>query len=1190
MRFLELLTLATALLHHQKRISCRALGRIFELDDERLEELRFELVDARQLAHQEGEVLIWAEEPGFTASEPLVVSAEKHVLRQAVESQQPSIRSSESAPSESNPLSSKTALPESGAPSLDTAPSEPNALSSETPSPEGERRQLTVMFCDLVGSTELSTRLDPEDLREIIRGFQETCAKVIAQFDGYIAQYLGDGILVYFGYPRAHENEAERAVMSGLGITEALRDFEPKHERDIKLSVRIGIATGLVVVGEIIGEGSAEDMTVVGETPNIAARLQALAKPNAIVISSATHKLIEAQFKCEDLGALQLKGVAEPIHAWQVIGLAEAEHEAEDRYGLPLIGRDEEIGLLSRRLTQSKERLGQVVLISGEAGIGKSALAETIRAQAREEGFAETAFYCSPYYTNTPLHPVIEKIKQRASWQTGDSLYTKLAKLEQMLANYSWAAEEVVPLFAALVSLPLPEGRYPALNLTPQEQKQRTLDTLVAWTLEEAEQGPIFELWDDLHWADPTTLELIGLLINQAATASLLMVMTFRPEFIPPWSTRSHMTPTTLGRLEGSDVEVMVRRLMGGKAPPAEVVQHIVKKTDGIPLYVEELTKVILESGLLREESDRYDLTGPLSTVKIPATLQESLMARLDRLPKLRDVAQLGAVLGREFEYEMLKALAPMDEARLQDGLSQLVEAELLYQRGRPPRATYIFKHALIQDAAYESLLRRTRQQCHRQVADILESRFPEIVETQPELLAHHHTEANSPQTAVEYWLKAGQQAIGRFADREAVGHLEKGLSVLQTLPDTPERAQLELCLQTSLGPALMATKGYAAPSVGEAYRRARDLCQRLKDITQLFPVLWGLWMYHLFRAEHEAANELTKQILGVAQTTGDADLALEAHFAVGLSAFYCGELLTAREHLEQAVSAYDPERHKGLASTYGGLDPGVCSLVYLAWTLWLLGYPDQALKRADEAQPLAKQVANLYTQARSLYWDSLVRQFTGQWDVLRERIELAVNMAAEHGFALVLGVGPIMRGWALVTEGEAEEGITHIRQGLERYRATGAEVQMPHLLIPLIEAYRKLEQPEEAIDTLAEAQALVEKTGEHYYEAELQRLKAELLLIQVPDDAAEAETYFHNALEIARGQQAKSLELRTAMSLARLWQGQGKQDAAHQLLNDVFAWFTEGFDTADLRDARALLDELDSTKGLNASEAQAAE
>lgn len=1051
------------------------------------------------------------------------------------------------------------------------------------------------MFVDLVGSTELSTRFDPEDLGELIRGYQKTCANVIAQFDGFICQYLGDGIVAYFGYPKAHENDAERAVLTGLAIIEAMADFEPTIEvaKDLKLDVRIGIDTGLVVVGEIIGEGSAEQATVVGETPNIAARLQALAQPNTMVIGKVTYELIAAAVTCEDLGSHQLKGIPEPVHAWRVVGRAEAEHEVEETGlvgGFPLVGRDEEIGLLTRRWDQSKESIGQVVLITGEAGIGKSTLVETVGAQVKKEGFTRITFRFSPFYINTALYPLIEHIKRVSRWQAGDTTYTKMAKLEQMLATYDLSVEEVMPLFAALVSLPLPAERYPPLDLTPQEQKLRTLDALVAWTLDEAERRPTFQLWDDLHWADPTTLELLGLLMDQARTASLLIALTFRPEFVPPWPTRSHMTPITLNRLEGPHIEAIVTRLARGKVLPTEVVQHIVNKTDGIPLYVEELTKLILESGLLREEADRFDLTGPLSAVKIPATLQESLMARLDRLPKLREVAQLGAVLGREFSYEMLSALAPIDEANLQDGLSQLVEAELLYQRGRPPRAKYVFKHALIQDAAYQSLLKRTRQQYHRQVANLLETRFLETVETQPELLAHHHTEAGSNQLAVEYWLKAGQQAVHRSADREAVGHFEKGLNVLLTLPDTPERARRELILQTSLGPALMATKGYAAPTVGKAYRRARDLCQQLKDITQLFPVLWGLWMYHMVRAEHEAASELTKQILGLAQTTGDPDLALEAQFAAGLSAFYRADLLAAREHLEQAINAYDPERHRALALTFGGLDPAVCCLDYLAWTLWLLGYPDQALKRADEAQPLAKRVANLYTQARSLYWDSLLRQFTGQWDVLRERIDLAIAMATEHGFALVLGVGPIMQGWALSMEGRAEEGLRQITQGLERYQATGAGFQLPHLMTALIETYKKLEQPEEGLAAVAEAQALVEKTGERYYEAELQRLKGELLLAQSPNKPAEAETCFQNALDIARRQHAKSLELRAVMSLFRLRQRQGKDDDARQLLSDIFGWFTEGFDSADLRDARALLDELGTTNELGLSGHQAAE
>jgi class 3 adenylate cyclase/predicted ATPase len=1159
MGFLELVTLTTALLHREKRISCRALARLFELDDACLEDLKFELVSAKRCAiEDEDGILIWNEPAEITVQERPTTSeaGEVRALPRTIERPQPADPPTEIAPTES-------------------------------------RRQLTVMFCDLVGSTALSTQLDPEDLQEIIHGVQALCAKVIKSFDGHIAQFLGDGILVYFGYPKAHENDAERAVLSGLGIIDALAEFELERDREIKPSVRIGIATGLVVVGERIGEDSPKETTGIGETPNIAARLQAAAEPNTIVIGPATHTLVETAFRCEDLGELELKGVSEPMHSWRVIGVAEDQTELKESSAtekVQLFGRDEEIGLLERRWAQSKDRHGQAVLISGQAGIGKSALAEMVGGRIKKDGFSRTTFRFSPYYTNSTLYPVIENIKQMSQWEVGDSPYTHLAKLEHLLANYDWDLGEVVPLFAALLSLELPAGRYHPLNLTPQQQKQQTLDMLVRWALEEAERRPTFQLWDDLHWADPTTLELLGLLMDQAATASIFIVLTFRPVFVPPWPTRSHMTPITLSRLDEPDIEAIVSRLAGGKALPAEVVRHIVEKSDGVPLYAEELTKAILGSGLLREEANRYELTGPLSAVAIPATLQESLSARLDRLPKLREVAQLGAVIGREFDYDMLRAIAPMDDSRLEEGLRQLVEAELLYQRGLPPRAKYIFKHALIQDAAYQSLLKRTREQCHRQVADILETRFPDTVKNQPELLAHHHTEANSPQTAVEYWLKAGQLAVNRFADQEAVGHLEKGLGVLLTLPETTERARLELTLLTSLGPALMATKGYAAPAVSKAYLRARELCQELKDITHLFPVLWGLWMYHMVRAEHESAIELTKQILSVAQTTGDPELALEADFAAGLSTFYCGDLLVAREHLEKAINAYDPDQHKGLGATYGGLDPCVCCLKYLAWTLWLLGYPDQALKRADEAQPLARQVANLYTQARSLYWDSLARQFTGQWDVLRERIEVAIKLATEHGFALVLGVGTIMRGWALVNEGRAEEGIKDIRQGLERYRATGAAFQLPHLLTSLVEAHKKAGQPEDGLSVLVEALAIAEKTGEHYYEAELLRLNGELLLIKSPSDPAEAEACFQRALEIADRQHAKSLELRAVLSLARLWKHQGKTGDARKLLSDTLAWFTEGFETVDLRDAKAFLNELGESTETGINDIRAAE
>ena len=688
MTFSEILKEAIWLLVTEGQISYCRLRRELDLDDETLEDVRIELIEVKCLASdKDGQLLLWSPAP----------TSGDHARPTASPAQLAPLRASGGA-----------ASPAAG----QTEP-ETSTIGGSTAT-GGERRQLTVMFCDLVGSTALSMRLDPEDLQDIIRRFQELCAKVVAKFDGYVAKYMGDGVLIYFGYPQAHEKGAERAAHTALAILEAMPDLGAglPHEQEVELAARIGIDTGLVVVGEAIGEGSAAELTVVGETPNVAARLQALAGPNEIVIGSVTHELAGDAFEYEDLGTHRLKGIAEPVKAWRVLGLSDTEAATAGATpgGGRLVGRDEEVGLLLRRWEQSKEGHGQAVLISGEPGIGKSTLVETVSAEVKREGYTRIPHRCSPYHTNSVLYPVVEHMKRLMRWEPDDSADAKLDKLENWLRGFSQPLAEVVPLVAALISLPLPEDRYPPLGLTSQQQKQQTLDAIVALTLEVAERRPIMELWEDLHWADPSTLELLGLLIDQTPTASLLIAVTFRSEFVPPWPMRSHMTPITLNRLERPQIEAMVGLLAGRKSLPPEVIEHVVTKTDGVPLYVEELSKMMLESDMLREESDRYVLTGPLSTVAIPATLQESLMARLDRLPTLREVAQFGAVLGREFAYEMLEGLAVIEEQVLEEGLSQLVESELLYQRGRPPRSKYIFKHALVQDAAYHSLLRRTRQ------------------------------------------------------------------------------------------------------------------------------------------------------------------------------------------------------------------------------------------------------------------------------------------------------------------------------------------------------------------------------------------------------------------------------------------------------------------------------------------------
>ena len=709
MTFEEILAHVIEVLQREGRISYRALQRRFDLDDAYLDDVKVELIEAKQLARDEnGRILVWAEQAATTAPPPTAQEGPPGSL--------PAVQTPQEA-------------------SAHVAPSVP----------EAERRQLTVLFCDLADSTRLARQLDPEDLREVIRTYQATCVAVIQRFAGHVAQYLGDGLLVYFGYPQAHEDDAQRAVRTGLGMLEAMGTLPTRLLRDtsVRLAVRIGIHTGLVVVGEM-GSGGRHEHLALGDTPNLAARLQGLAAPNTVVISEATARLVHGYFTCHDLGTHALKGLETPVHVSQVLGesAAQSRLEAAEATGLtPLVGREAEVTLLRERWAQSTEGLGQVVVLSGEAGIGKSRLVRVLTEQVVEAHTPRPTLRCSPYHTNSALYPVIEHLQRLLHWHRDATPDARLATLEQALQTAGLPLAEVVPLVAALLSLPVP-AHYPPLTLSPQRQKQQTQEALVAWLLAEAAQQPVLAIWEDLHWADPSTLELLGLLLDQAPTARLLLVLTARPEFRPPWAPRSYVTPLTLTRLLRPQVEELVLRMTGGKPLPAEVLRQIVEKTDGIPLFVEELVKTILESGLVREEAERYVLTGPLPPLAIPTTLQDALMARLDRLAPVKAVAQLGAVLGREFSYALLRAVAPVEEATLQHGLAQLVEAELLYQRGMPPQATYLFKHALVQDAAYQSLLRSTRQQHHQRIAQVLEAHFPDICETQPELLAQHYTEA----------------------------------------------------------------------------------------------------------------------------------------------------------------------------------------------------------------------------------------------------------------------------------------------------------------------------------------------------------------------------------------------------------------------------------------------------------------
>ena len=924
MTFEEVLTQAIAMLQRLGRVSYRAIIRQFALDEDYFADLKDALLYICPEVVDDGRGFIW---PGATATPPVL-----HPLVQGVRS-----------------------TPDA-------------SLSPLSPPQDAERRQLTVLFCDLVDSTVLSTQLDPEELREVVRAYQEACATVIVRFDGHIAQYLGDGLLVYFGYPLAHEDDAQRAVRAGLGIVEALGALNGRMtpERGVRLAVRLGIHTGLVVVGEV-GGGTRQEQLALGETPNLAARLQGLAAPNTVVISAVTLQLLGGFFVCQPLGTPHLKGFAQPLEVYHVL----EERRARRRLSTdgstsltPLVGRAQEVGMLLERWAQVKEGLGQVVLLSGEAGIGKSRLVQVLRAQVAAEPQAwRLSCQCSPYYQHTALYPLIELLERVAlRFEREESPPQKLSKLEIFLAQYGLDLAEAVPLFAALLSLPLSLD-YGVLHIPPEQQKQQTLHALLTILLRIAAQQPVLFVMEDLHWVDPSTLEFLSLLVDHGPTVRILTFLTFRPDFRPPWTGRAHLTQVTLPRLPRRQAAEMMDRVAHGKALPPEVVAQVVAKTDGVPLFVEELTKMVLESGFLQEREEGYALLGPLPPLAIPTTLHDSLMARLDRLATVKGLAQLGATLGREFAYELLQAVAPWDEETVQHGLHQLVEAEFLYQQGLPPQATYLFKHALIQDTAYQSLLKSTRQQYHQRIAQVLVDRFPATAETQPALVAQHYTAAGCSAQALAYWQRAGQQALQRSANLDAVRHLTTALALRAPLPDTAARAQQELDLQIALGPALIATRGQAAPEVEQTYARARALCAQVGETPQLLPTLRGLCRFYRNRGAFRTARELGEQLARLAERTADPTDRLEAHVALGETLCYLGDYAAARTYLEQGIALIEPTMEQTLARRQGEA-PGLRCLFTAANALWCLGYHTQAVRRSREALALAQDIAHPYSLA----------------------------------------------------------------------------------------------------------------------------------------------------------------------------------------------------------------------------------
>ena len=1031
------------------------------------------------------------------------------------------------------------------------------------PGTAAERRPLSVMFCDLIGSTALSSRLDPEDLREVIRAYQACVVATIQQFDGFIARYVGDGVLIYFGWPEARETDAERAVRAALAVAAAVSASPLAGE---PLQVRIGIATGLVVVGEPIGSGDSRQQTAVGETPNLAARLQGLAGPGQVVIDAATRRQIGGLFECRDLGTIELKGLPAAVPSWHVLSENRAigQFEALRSGTTPLVGRDEEMELLLRRWAQAKVGNGRAVLISAEPGVGKSRLAEALAERIAAEPHTRLRYFCSPHHVDSALHPVIAQMERAAGFVHTDDPAARLAKLQALLAATAPPPEDVA-LIAELHALPSADLA-PSLDLTPQRKKEKTFEALLRQIEGLSCRQPVLMIFDDLHWIDPSSRELLDRVIERIADWPVLLLAMFRPEFHPQWTGQPQVTLLTLTRLDRRNTAMMVANVAGDAALPLEIAEEIAERADGVPLFVEELTKAVLESGV---EAPVALSAVPSPALSVPATLHASLMARLDRLGSAaKDVAQAGAAIGREFGHGLLASTTELPEPKLHEALDLLTNAGLLFVRGTPPQSTYLFKHALVQDAAYGTMLRSRRQLLHTRIATTLEDRFPEIVLAQPALLAQHSADAGLTEKAVTYRLKAGQQALGRAAMAEAVAQLRKGLDVLATVPDGPWRQQQELDLQSTLGPALSVTIGYTAADVAETFMRARSLAERLDRPEYLPRLIAGQSVFHHNRGEHRLALALGRQLEQIGEARNDAASQLLGRLFRGISHLFLGELGAARADLEQCIGFGNPP-HRTIAGL--AFEPYITTLVYFAPTLALLGYIDQARSRINEALSEARRLKRASTLAIVLIFACWIDWLTCS---PMAHVEEGLAHPIKHGFRSSLGMGLAYRGRSLIAIGQPREGLKLFTQGLAEMHAIGAVAHTPRLFTWIGEAHAMLGQPADALNCLAEAARIVEATEERIEEAELlHRVPGDLL--NAAGDRSGAERHYREAIAVAERQSARLFQLRASTSLARLWRGQGKRTEARDLLAPIYHWFTEGFDAPDLKDAKALLDDL---------------
>ncbi|HXQ85023.1 MAG TPA: AAA family ATPase [Xanthobacteraceae bacterium] len=1034
-----------------------------------------------------------------------------------------------------------------------------------------ERRQLTVMFCDLVGSTALSTQLDPEDLGEVIAAYHKCAADVVSRFGGYVAKYMGDDVLVYFGYPEAHEADAENALRAGLALVDAIARLfkEGRHQ------VRIGIATGLVVVGELVGAGEAQERNVVGETPNLAARLQSAAAPNTVVIAATTRRLAGDLFEYEAIEPTQLKGFQELVSAWRVVRertIASRFEALRAASRTPLIGREEEMELLLRRWQRIKDGEGRVVLLAGEPGIGKSRLTAALEDHLKQEAHVCLRYFCQPHQQGSALQPIMGQLAHAARFSPDDTPAEKRTKFEAMLTPEAGIAAADVGLFFELMGLA--EARASdAADMDPQRKRRRLLGALIEQLADLARRGPVLILFEDVHWADPTSVELLTLVIERLQSLPILLVVTFRPDYQPPWTGQPHVTMLALNRLGRREREKLVEHITGGKSLPPELLDQIVDRTDGIPLFVEELTKAVLESEQLHEESDRYVLERPMQQLAIPTTLQDSLMARVDRLGSAREVLQIGAAIGREFSYEVLAAVAGLADAVLQDALIRLTEAEMLFLRGTPPNAVYSFKHALVQDTAYSPMLRARRQQLHSAIALVLEKRSPEVVNATPEVIAQQFEWAGQNEKAVEYWRRAGDRHLRRFAMKESIAHYSNALRLVAALPETPQRDGLELGICLGLGMAQQIGIGPTSKEAAACYVRALTLSRALPNRErEQFLATWGVWFYNTMTGLTAESRVLADDLVAIARAMDDSDLLVEAYHARVPGLIRIPDFPALKESALEVIRLYDRERNRDHAYYFGGHDSRVCARSFYAVSLWGLGFPDQAQQMAWQCIEDARVLGHTFSLAHGLNMGGLTHLLLKDVDACRAITDELYPLAERNKFPWPLTYARFQRGWLKSQEGDRDAGI---EQMLKAANEAPAAVLQPIVLTLIAEQQMLAKRFDDAVGTLDRATNEMNTQGNRFYEAEIMRLRGEVSLAQSPDNATEAETAFRQALALAIRHCCRPLELRAVTSLARLLGKSGRREEARDVLAPIYGAFAEGFDRPDLQTAKTLLDEL---------------